>query len=145
MKTIGDNIKAIRKEKKITQEELAKKCGLSKNGLWNYENNKREPGIETLNDIASALDTTIEKLLEDTNIHYSKTVLTEKEIESIRKLTNTLTNPEHLKKIEEKNKLKETLNKKIIDYLEVCNVKNSNDLANNILKHIDLEIEINKE
>lgn len=60
---LGKNIKKYRKEKGITQEDLAKKCDLSKNGLWNYENGKREPNIDTLNKIARALDVTIHDLI----------------------------------------------------------------------------------
>lgn len=60
---LSENIKKYRKEKGMTQEELANKCGLSKNGLWNYENNKREPNIDTLNKIAVALDVSVSDLL----------------------------------------------------------------------------------
>lgn len=54
--SIGEKIKKFRKLKGLTQEELANKCGLSKNGLWNYENNKRKPNTEILDRIATALD-----------------------------------------------------------------------------------------
>lgn len=63
---LGENIKRYRKEKGMTQEELATKCGLSKNGLWNYENNKRQPNIETLNKIIDVLDIKITDLIDDT-------------------------------------------------------------------------------
>ncbi|GAA0121723.1 hypothetical protein UT300018_10390 [Clostridium faecium] len=61
---IGDKIKQLRKEKGLTQEELAIKCGLSKNAIWNYENNHRQPDIQTLNKIATALGVSIGDLLE---------------------------------------------------------------------------------
>lgn len=60
---LSENIKRYRKEKGITQEELANKCGLSKNGLWNYENGKRQPNIDTLNKIASVLEVSFDELL----------------------------------------------------------------------------------
>lgn len=60
---LGTTIKDLRSLKKLTQYDLAKKANISKNALWNYENNKREPSIETLNKLASALEVTINDLL----------------------------------------------------------------------------------
>lgn len=70
---IGDKIKSIRKKKGLTQEQLAKKCNISKNGLWNYENNHREPRLDTLKAIAKALDIDINELLEEKSITVVKT------------------------------------------------------------------------
>lgn len=63
---LGEKIKLLRNKKSLTQEELANKCGLSKNGLWNYENNKRQPTIKVLEQIAYALGVTTDNLLKDT-------------------------------------------------------------------------------
>ncbi|MDY4604311.1 helix-turn-helix transcriptional regulator [Clostridium tertium] len=52
---IGYEIKSLRKKKGLTQSELAKKCDLSKNAIWNYENNKRDPTVKTLNKIGEVL------------------------------------------------------------------------------------------
>lgn len=60
---IGDNIKKFRTKVGLTQDELATKCGLSKNGLWNYENNKRQPSIETLEKIAESLNISFIQLI----------------------------------------------------------------------------------
>ena len=56
---IGENIKSIRKEKKITQKELAEKCILATITIRQYENGKREPKYETLSKIANALNVSI--------------------------------------------------------------------------------------
>lgn len=77
---IGNKIKELRKSRGFTQEELASKCGLSKNGLWNYENNKRVPTMDTLNKIADALDIDIEELIGREKIIYSDAM---KEIEHL--------------------------------------------------------------
>lgn len=53
---IGENIKTYRKEKGLTQEQLGNLSGLSKNAIYNYENNKRVPNIDTIKQIANALD-----------------------------------------------------------------------------------------
>lgn len=62
---IGFKIKKKRKDEGLTQEELAAKCNLSKNAIWNYENNKRKPNIEILTTIATALNVSISELLKD--------------------------------------------------------------------------------
>ena len=53
---IGDNIKRIRKEKGLTQKQLAKKLGVSQQNLAQYESNKRYPKLATARKIATALD-----------------------------------------------------------------------------------------
>lgn len=53
---IGDNIKKIRKEKGLTQKQLAEAIGVSTITIQNYENNRRQPNIDMLNKIGSVLD-----------------------------------------------------------------------------------------
>lgn len=45
-------IKFYRNELNLSQEQLANKCNLSGNSIYNYENNKRIPTILTLKVIA---------------------------------------------------------------------------------------------
>lgn len=61
--SIGATIKKLRKSKNITQEGLAKLSGISKNALWNYENEHRQPNIEILNNIATALNIEINDII----------------------------------------------------------------------------------
>lgn len=53
---IGDNIKQIRKEKKLTQQELAKKMGISRSYLSDVENNRYNPSSKTIETLAEKLD-----------------------------------------------------------------------------------------
>lgn len=53
---IGSELKKLRKKSGLTQGQLATKCNLSKNAIWNYENNKRTPTLKTLNKISEILD-----------------------------------------------------------------------------------------
>ncbi|MCI9976439.1 helix-turn-helix transcriptional regulator [Clostridioides difficile] len=53
---IGRNIKKYRLLKGWTQEQLAKESGLSKNAIYNYENERRIPNIDILNRISKALE-----------------------------------------------------------------------------------------
>ena len=61
---IGENIKKYRKALNISQKDLAKKLNMPISTLANYENNHREPNIETLNKIAAALDVSVYELIE---------------------------------------------------------------------------------
>ena len=44
--TVGQNIKYFRKKLKLTQEQLAKNSGLSRNAIYNYENGRDDFPIE---------------------------------------------------------------------------------------------------
>ena len=63
--TLGEKIKVNRNKLNLSQEELAKKCNLSRNAIYNYENNKRTPTISTLILIAENLDMAPSDLIED--------------------------------------------------------------------------------
>ncbi len=54
-KLVGRNAARIRKERGLTQEELAERCGLSQQYLSGLEQGRRNPTIVTLYEIASAL------------------------------------------------------------------------------------------
>lgn len=62
--TIGERVKAVRKSKHMTQKELGDILGISSVNISQIENNVREPKIETLARIASALDVAIDAFLE---------------------------------------------------------------------------------
>lgn len=61
--TLGEKIKEYRKKAGLTQNDLALKSGLSKNAIYNYENNKRFPTIDVLNRISESLNVPLDILL----------------------------------------------------------------------------------
>jgi transcriptional regulator with XRE-family HTH domain len=63
--SIAKNIKQIRESRRLTQEDLANKAGISKNAIYNYENERSEPNIKTINKIAQALEVPSEEILMD--------------------------------------------------------------------------------
>jgi transcriptional regulator with XRE-family HTH domain len=63
--TEGEKIQKLRKEKGLTQAELAKKSGLSEISIRKYENNDRKPKLETIRKIAIALDVYMNELIEN--------------------------------------------------------------------------------
>lgn len=63
MGIIGQNIKKARKEKGITQKKLGEILGVSQAAIGQFENEKSNPKIETLEKIASALEIPLALLL----------------------------------------------------------------------------------
>ena len=66
--TLGERIKQARKNKGLTQEELAFITGISISAITKYESNLREAKIEMLVKIADALKIPIESLIYDNYI-----------------------------------------------------------------------------
>ncbi len=64
---IGENIKRLRKEKKMTLLELAEKSGYTKGYLSKLENSDKAPPVSTLLNIASALGLTIAEIFGETS------------------------------------------------------------------------------
>ncbi|MFC7061117.1 helix-turn-helix transcriptional regulator [Halobacillus seohaensis] len=60
-----NNIKYFRKEAGYTQSQLAEKANLSRSYLGDIENERYNPSIDTLRSIASSLNVSLQKLLED--------------------------------------------------------------------------------
>lgn len=60
---LGDKIREIRLAKKISQVELAKILGVTKQSVSNWENENIQPSIEMLAKIATALSVTTDYLL----------------------------------------------------------------------------------
>lgn len=62
--TTGQMIQIIRKEKRLTQAQLAERAGIAVNSLRLYEAGKRSPKMEVLERIASALSVNVVDLYE---------------------------------------------------------------------------------
>lgn len=79
-KTVIDNIKRIRKEKGITQEQLAEACNTATSYIGLMEIYKNIPKLSTIERIANALNVEPQVLFQ--NIEKNST--SEKKIESIK-------------------------------------------------------------
>lgn len=90
---LGEKIRFYRKKLNLSQEELAKKCNLSRNAIYNYENNKRTPTISILITIAKNLNLSPTDLLDA--IYNVETSLNElKTIKVVDKKLNNIINEE---------------------------------------------------
>lgn len=68
MNTLGDRIKQLRKDSKLTQKELGDKLNVGKSTISQYENNINTPDIDTLKKISKIFDVPVDYLLGNTNI-----------------------------------------------------------------------------
>ena len=62
---LSDKIKKIRKERKISQEQLAARCGVSQSAISAIERGDKNPTIDTLEMIAKGLRIKTSDLLSD--------------------------------------------------------------------------------
>lgn len=65
MSTFGDNLRKIRKEKNMTQDEFATLLGTSKQVVSRYENGQRSPKVSIVSEYADKLGIPIAMLTND--------------------------------------------------------------------------------
>ncbi|MHA7964334.1 helix-turn-helix domain-containing protein [Paenibacillus sp. CAU 1782] len=61
---IGDNIRALRKSSGLSQEQLALRADINASYMGQVERGEKNPTIDVLSKIASALGTPLEKLVQ---------------------------------------------------------------------------------
>lgn len=64
---LGNRLKRLRLEKKLTQLQVANQVNISEARYNLYENNRRQPDYNLLKDLAKVLDTTTDYLLGNDN------------------------------------------------------------------------------
>jgi transcriptional regulator with XRE-family HTH domain len=64
---LGDNIKKLRLEKQLTQEDLGRMLNKTKNNISQYETGKREPDNDTLSKLSDLFSVSVDFLLGKTN------------------------------------------------------------------------------
>lgn len=63
MSEFSKNLLRLRSEKKLSQEELAKRVGITQGAIWQYENGEATPKIAIAVSLASELGVTVEQLM----------------------------------------------------------------------------------
>jgi transcriptional regulator with XRE-family HTH domain len=85
MVSINERITALRKQHKLSQTELAKRIGVSRTIIGNYERGENTPSIDNVIKLAQAFDVSVDFLLGEGNTaKYDKAVL--KRMEAIEEL-----------------------------------------------------------
>ncbi len=65
LKILGNNIRKIRKKRKISQQRFSKTIGIDRSYFVKIENGKKNPTVGMLKKIAKGLDTSVNKLCKD--------------------------------------------------------------------------------
>jgi len=81
---LEQRLSALRKEKKISQQELAEKAGIHPNVLGRYERGEATPSVEMAAKLANALGISLDYLSGNTDVELDKTILNK--VISIQKL-----------------------------------------------------------
>lgn len=68
MLNLGEKLKSIRKERKLSQKELAEMSGVSLSAIQKFENGIRKPKLESIKNIAKSLQIDVYELLIDDEI-----------------------------------------------------------------------------
>ena len=63
MESFGQRFSRLRKEKKLTQDEIAKKLNITAQSVSKWENDNSYPDVALLSDIASLFNITVDELL----------------------------------------------------------------------------------
>lgn len=72
LSTLADMMKVLRSREGLTQEEAAKKMGISRSALSNYEAAIREPDLETLELIADFYNCNMDTLVGKGSVVYTE-------------------------------------------------------------------------
>lgn len=137
---VGNNIKKFRKEKNISQKDMAKMLNMPPSTYSNYENNNREPNAATLKRIADILNISVNDLLsikpsteEKSEKYLSDDINTIQVIENLIKLCkfkinfNKVTNTDDA---ELESSLKLAIKNNTIPLTYISNGKGNLDLTN---------------
>ena len=65
-----ERLKALRQEKKLSQQKLADKIGILQQSIHGYENGFHEPDIATLKLLADFFETSVDYLIGNTDIRH---------------------------------------------------------------------------
>lgn len=95
-----ENLKALREEKRISQQRLAEQIGTNQQNIHRYENGFYEPDIQTLKLLANFFNTSIDYLVGNTGIRHKiepveKFDLNENEAALIEKYRNLTPNAQN--------------------------------------------------
>lgn len=77
MKSIGETIAYFRKQKGLTQSELAEKMNVTDKAVSKWERNLSCPDINTISKLADILDVSVEELLKTKKQYYSNSKIKE--------------------------------------------------------------------
>lgn len=114
--SIWETIKKFRQSKGMTQKQLADKCGLAPITIRQYESGKREPNLETIRKIATALEVSISDLVVDWAMLSRDEII--KDWDTEKKEQENIKNIRDKQLINNFNKLNDTGQKEVLKRVE---------------------------
>lgn len=125
LKKLSQNIKFLRKKFKLTQNELAEKLNISRQVVSYYENESREPDLNTLINISKTFNCSLDLLL------FSD--LSKDDLASDNILDFNLASKENLIKSLKikKNEIKDTLDK-LNNFIDILENDNTYDIDTSV-------------
>ena len=63
MSEVANSIKQLRQEKQLSQEQLAEQLHVTRQAVSNWENGKTQPDVDTLTQLASIFDVSVERMI----------------------------------------------------------------------------------
>lgn len=108
--TIGSNIKKIRKEKKLSQQELSELMGISRSYLSDVENDRYNPSIKTITQLAKQLGVSTTYLMASDSTERVKTL-----VDSLEELVQIDFRFKHLYDLNYKFNLIDEINQAVYD------------------------------
>ena len=89
LRELGKRIKAARKAKKKTQDDVAHAIGVSKNIVSEWERGTKQPGIMNVLNYCNFLGISLDELLEFKQQHYFLIILNEEERNTLLSMVKT--------------------------------------------------------
>ena len=97
MESVGCKIKAVRKAKGLTQDQLAQKSGVATMTIRRYETGKRQPHLEQLQKIADALEIPIAFFASMTELEIAFSTLNKSgQVEAIKRIKELAQLPQYI-------------------------------------------------
>lgn len=84
---LGERLRFFRESRKLTQKDLAKAAGVSQATIAHIEASSKDPSVETLKKLASALDTHIATLFASEDVYVFDLIRLRRKYTSADKLT----------------------------------------------------------
>lgn len=78
------NLAELRKQKKLSQEQLSKKIGVHQNVIGRYERGEARPSIELASKLANVLGVSLDYLVGNTDVELDKSII--EKVMTIQKL-----------------------------------------------------------
>lgn len=88
MQTINGNVKKVRKQKKLTQEFVAKKLGVSRAWYNKLENDEIDIKVDLLPKLAEIFNVPVQELTQINDSNYFSTINNNSQIKNIANIVN---------------------------------------------------------